>query len=301
MQQMRLDRTLAWNGIRLSIPGHWEARVAAPCHLIFEAEFQPLLQLRWYQQSSKAPAESQRLAAALAKQGDMVEPKSAGSEKSNWTAPWRQLESKFQVLAFSAGREKTPSGGAFSCPHCHTLVHFQTFPDKTMDTTGDIGTIGKTIAEALATISCHDHDEDLYRIQDFSLSLPPGFRLMDYSFASGLTRLSFAAGQLRLTAARLAPADERLKHQSLAEILLAQTDVADLQIRDTGEENSCEGFRDPAIFRRLLLRLRRDRPFVRARIGHDPLHNRLLSLILSGSRPLPAGLLPEIAATYAIV
>lgn len=299
MRQMRLDRTLAWNGVRLSIPGHWEARVAAPCHLIFEAEFQPLLQLRWYQQSGKAPAESQRLAAALAKQGEMAEQKSAGSKESNWAAPWRQLESKFQVLAFSAGREKTVSGGAFSCPDCHTFFHFQTFPEKM--TTGAIDDTGKTIAEALATLSCHDHDEDLYRIQDFSLSLPPGFRLADYSFAPGLTRLSFAAGHLRLTAARLAPADDRLRHQSLAEILLAQTGVADLQIRETGERNSCEGFRDPTIFRRLLLSLRRDRPFVRARISHDPRRNRLLSLILSGAKPLPAGLLPEIAEGYAIV
>jgi len=293
------DTCIAWNGIRLSIPGHWEARVAAPCHLIFEADFQPLLQLRWYQpsgQSGKSPAESQRLAAALARQGETIGPQSVSNEASEWADPWRQLESKFQVLAFSPGRERTPSGGAFSCPHCHTLFHFQTFPDKMA-----MGSMGKAIAEVLAALSCHDHDEDLYRIQDFSLGLPPGFHLADYSFAPGLTRLSFSAGKLRLQTARLAPADERLKQQSLAEILLAQTGVADLQIRETGERNSCEGFRDPGIFRRLLLRLRRDRPFVRARIGHDPSHNRLLSLILSGSRPLPVGLLSEIADNYAIV
>ena len=299
---MQTDTCIAWNGVRLSIPNRWEPRVAAPCHLIFEAEFQPLLQLRWYRQSGQAgrsgrsPAEAQRLAAALAKQNEMIGQKNAGCDLA---APWRQLESRFHILAFSASCEETPSGGVFSCPHCHTLFHFQVFPDKMA--AGAMGSVGKAIAESLTTLSCHDHDEDLYRIQDFSLGLPPGFCLTDYAFAPGLTRLSFAAGQLRLEAARLAPADERLRRQSLAEILLAQAGVADLQIRETGEQNSCEGFRDPSIFRRLLLRLRRDRPFVRARISHDPSHNRLLSLILSGSRPLPAGLLPEIAEGYAIV
>lgn len=279
-------KPIAWNGVRISIPDRWEPRVAGASYLIFEEDFQPLLQLRWYKQSSQSSKESQRLAAALAKEGETI------GEKSKCSAPWRQLASKVQVLAFSAGRDGTPSGGVFSCPHCFTLFHFQVLADTMA--------MGSAIAETLHTLSCHDHEDDLWRIQDFSLSLPPGFHLTEYSFASGLTRLSFMAGKLRLDAARLAPADERLKQQSLDEILFTLTAVADLIVPEPKDQNSREGFRHPGIFNRLLLRLRRERPFVRAKITHDTVHNRLLSLILSGSRPLPAGLLPELAENYAI-
>ncbi len=287
MNMVATERFLAWNGVRLSIAASWEPRVAGPRHLILEEDFQPLLQLRWYKASDGSSRESMGLAAALAKQGE-----TAGMQ-SDWSTPWRQLESMFQVHAFAAGKDGTPSGGAFSCPQCHTIFHFQLFPDKLI--------VGRAIAESLATLSCHDHDDDLWRIQDFSLSLPPGFDLVDYSFAAGLTRLSFRAGKLHLAAARLAPADERLKHQSLAGILLAQAGVDGLQIRAEDDPNTCEAFRIPHFFNRLVLRLRGDRPFVQARICHDPACNRLLSLILSGTRPLPAGLLEEIAEHYATV
>lgn len=297
---MAAETTIAWNGIRLAVPRHWEGRVAAARHLVFESGFKPLLQLRWYQQGSQrgpSPGESQRLAAALAGQGEMIGPP-CGNGAGDWHQLRRQLETRFHLLAMSPGREKVPPGGVFSCPGCQTIFHFQLFPDQ--HGKGDIGATGEAAA-CLATLSCHDHAEDLYRIQDFSLSLPPGFDLTDYSFAPGLTRLSFTAGGLQLQAGRLAPADERLQHQSLAAILLAQTGIPDLQLRETAEPDACEGFRQPTLFRRLLLRLRRDRPYVRARIGHDRLHNRLLTLILSGSRPLPAGLLPELAESYAII
>lgn len=277
---------IAWSGVRLAIPERWEPRVAGSRHLVFEEDFQPILQLRWYNPATRASKESQLLAASLARQDERA------GETGQWAAPWRQLESRVQVLAFAAGREGTPSGGAFSCRQCHTLFHFQIFPDMLAK--------GRAIAEVLSTLSCHGHGDDLWRMQDFSLALPPGFYLTEYSFASGLTRLSFQARELRLDAARLAPAGELLAHQPLEGILVALAGVADLQLPEATDLHSREGFRSPGLVNRLRLRLRRERPFVRARIRHDPDHNRLLSLVLRGPRPLPAGLLPELADNYAI-
>jgi hypothetical protein len=144
-----------------------------------------------------------------------------------------------------------------------------------------------------------DHLDDLWRFQDFSLSLPPGFALVSHAFAPGLTRLSFTAGRLRLEVARLASAEERLKEQSMAEILTALSSVADLRFAATDDPNSCEGYRNPNFYQRFAERLRGGRPFVRARLSH--VGDRLLALVLSGSRPLPDGLLREIAEGYGIV
>lgn len=283
---MESERPLAWNGLRLSIPARWEARVTGACHLVFEEAFQPLLQLRWYKVSGDSPRESLGLAAALAKQEEPL------GRARDCSPVWRRLESRFHIHAFAPGRDGIPAGGAFSCPECHSVFHFQLFPDSKGD---------EQIPQCLTTLSCHGHDDDLWRIQDFSLSLPPGFNLVDYSFAAGLTRLSFAAGKVRLTAGRLAPAADRLNNQTLARMLRMLTGIAELQIRKTGDQLACEGYREPGWIDRLRLRLRGDRPFVRARIRHDPARDRLLSLVLSGMRPLPAGLLREIAEGYELV
>ncbi|KJR99924.1 MAG: hypothetical protein VR65_14805 [Desulfobulbaceae bacterium BRH_c16a] len=285
-------RLIAWNGVRLVIPEFWETRVAAPCHLVFEEEFQPLLQLRWQKKTDNSPKNLQQIISAFSEQAETV------IATGELTGQWLQHESKFEIFACSGDKNGTLSGGIFCCPKCHTLFQFQIFTD-TQPVRRQAS--GNAIVNCLATLSCHGHREELWRIQDFSLSTPPAFSLTDYSFGAGLTRLSFHTHDLKLDTCKLAPADVRLSRQSLAEILLTLTAAPDLEIRESPDTESCEGFRTPGITSRVLLRMRRNKPFVRAGIRHDSTHNRLLALVITGSRPIPGDMLPTLAGNYAIV
>jgi len=40
-------RQVGWNGIRLTVPGPWEAHLGGHNHLIFEEDFSPILEIRW--------------------------------------------------------------------------------------------------------------------------------------------------------------------------------------------------------------------------------------------------------------
>lgn len=279
--------TIAWNGVRITIPACWETRVTAPCHLVFEDEYLPVLQLRWHRQAGHSRKEVEKMAAAFTGRDETAVADGAVA------AEWRQLEERFQRIACSGNKTGTVTAGIFACPQCHTLFQFQIF-------SGDQPTV-KSIVDCLANLSCHGHAEALWRIQDFSLSTPLSFRLTDYSFLAGLTRLAFAADSLTLETCKLTPADARLETQSLAEILLTLTAILDLTIHDDPERESCEGFRSPGIAGRMLLRLRRAKPYVRAKIRHDRPHNRLLAVVLAGSRPIPDTLLPTLIENYAII
>lgn len=279
-------KMIGWNGVRIVIPARWETLVNAPCHLVFEDEFLPILQLRW-DTIRKSPKDLLQITAAFAERAETIIP--AGE----LTPEWRLLEARFQILACSGDKEGTPTGGLFCCPHCHTLFQFQVFPNHTP--------VATLVSDCLATLSCHGHAEALWRIQDFSLITPQPFCFTDCSFMAGLTRLSFRAGHLTLDTCTLAPADVRLSRQSLAEMLLALTATPDLEIQETDNHQSIEGFRSPGLAGRMLLRMRRCKPYVRARIWHDLPHNRLLALVLTGSRPIPDDILPTLAGSYAIV
>ena len=136
----------------------------------------------------------------------------------------------------------------------------------------------------LTTLSCPSHSGSLWCIQDFSLAIPVSFTLKDYTFGAGLTRLSFTSADLFLQTCKLGPADKRLAQQSLAEILITLSDADDLDIL-TEENNSCSGYRNPTIPRQILFRLRRQKPFIRAKIWHDTENNRLLAVVLSSQPP----------------
>jgi hypothetical protein len=281
------SRLVAWNGVRLSPPVTWEPRVAGIRHLVFEEEFQPLLQIRW-QREAKATADTLHRIAR-----DIAGP--TGSVLSAKEAPalWHPLGEKFQLLVSAGGGENGVTGGVCFCRKCRTLLQFQVFSGTNRSR--------QEVGQCLATLSCHGEQDTLWRIQDFSLATPRSFALIDYNFAAGLTRLSFADRDQRLQTCTLAPADIRLQGSSLADILHTLCGAGNLVMHQDEAGESCEGVRTPGIAGRVLLRLRRAQPYIRARIRHDPARNRLLAVILSANRPIPPALLQSLCNNYEII
>jgi hypothetical protein len=159
----------------------------------------------------------------------------------------------------------------------------------------------KEVNLCLSTLSCHRQAENLWRIQNFTLNLPLKYTLQDYTFAAGLTRLSFLSSDLFLQTCTLGPADIRLSRQTLAEILIALTGTPQLQIVTGENGNSCEGFRNPDFTQQIFFRLRRKKPFIRAVIRYDIDTNRLLAVVLSANRPIAPMELYKITHHYEII
>ncbi len=279
-------RLVAWNGLRLSPPATWEPRVVGARHLVFEEDFQPRLELRWQKRVAASDEELHRLAAGLAGPAGTV------GFGAGVPGPWRAINQHYQLYLSRQGGDEIVVGGVFFCRTCQTLVQFQVF---------HVHHPGQEVGRWLATLSCHGDRESLWRIQDFSLVTPPAFALTEFNFAAGLSRLSFTDRDLRLDTCKLAPADIRLRHHTLAEILLTLCGAGDLVTRPREDGKSCEAMRTPGIAGRMLLRFRRQKPYLRALIRHDDATNRILAVILTATRRIPPDLLPSLCNRYEIV
>ena len=280
-------RLLAWNGLQISHPSTWEPRVTGLCHLIFEEDFQPRLQLRWQKNAKADVTNLELLATKLTGSAGFI------FQAEALPPEWRALREKFQLLTCSQRATGAMAGGVLYCQECMTLIYFQVFPGRSESSS--------EVARSLTTLSCHGQQELMWRIDDFSLVTPSSFILSDYTFAAGLTRLSFVSGNLRLQTCKLAPADIRLRQQTLGQILTALAGAKGLHLHPDRTGHSCEGSRTPSLPHRLLHMLRRDRPYIKAHIRHDEEKNRLLTVILSGNHPIPETLLQTLCNHHEIV
>lgn len=275
---------IAWNGLQLEFPEEWDIRIGGHSSLIFEKEFQPQLQLRWERGGRSTISSAAKTLPTLISQFGTV-----------MTAPppaWRHLQQTFDHITCYQGENGDIGGGACICPTCYKVISFQLLnsgPEVEAHT-----------ADCLASLSCHPDQQNLWRLQDFSLVTPPAFTLTDYTFGAGLTRLSFGKDGLVLHTCRIAAADDRLSNQTLKEILLTLTDVQDLDITHN-DDFVCQGHRQPSIPRQILLRMRRESPFLWAKIWHDSGNNRLLAVVLLAKRPIPEKTAAMICENYEIV
>jgi hypothetical protein len=281
------DRFIGWNGIHLLIPAAWDARVSGQRHLVFEKDFQPQLQIRWERSVHHTPRYLQERLSQFAGQRGSIIP------EDRFPSELQQFRDNFGLVTCYQEESGMVKGGICLCADCHTLVLFQLL-------SADPALL-EEVSICLTTISCHNHSEILWRIQDFSLAIPGSFILKNYTFGAGLTRLSFGSSDLFLQTCRLGPADTRLSRQSLVEILTTLTDASDLEIVTGEDDNSCEGHRSPTIPKQIFFRFRREKPFVRAKIWYDAVSNRLLAVVLSSNRPIPLTTTHKICSQYEIV
>jgi hypothetical protein len=280
------NRHIAWNGVCLDIPCAWDARVSGQRQLIFEKDFEPQLQIRWEKVEKVSPSALRgRLQQFASQMGPLV-------EEDDFPLELQPIQDTFDLVAcFQKEREKI-AGGIFLCPDGHTLLLFQLLAHDP--------TLLKEVNSCLTTLSFPSQRESLWCIQDFSLAVPVSFTLKDYTFAAGLTRLSFTSSNVFLQTCKLGPADRRLEQQSLVEILSTLSGAEDLDIL-TESDNACSGYRNPTIPGQILFRLRRQKPFIRAKIWHDAGKDRLLAVVLSSNRPIPVATIDNICSRYEIV
>ena len=281
---MRESTFIAWNGLQMHIPGDWNLHVGGPRHLVFEKDFQPQIQIRWEKENSRISSQTKsKLTAAISKIGRVL---------PELPPAWLLLSEKFSHVTGYRQANGFPGGLYFLCPKCKTIFLVQLLTENQ--------TVIDCITTCLLTLTCQQSHQTLWRIQDFSLRTPVSFSLRDYTFGAGLTRLSFCRGELFLHTCRIAPADDRLRQQSLENILQSLSGADELAVTTT-DNIACHGYRSPSIGRQLLFRMRREKPFLWTKIWHDEDNNRLLAVILSSNHPIPEETADNICAHYEIV
>ncbi|MGW8195790.1 MAG: hypothetical protein ACWGOX_16150 [Desulforhopalus sp.] len=280
----RASQFLAWNGLQLHVPAEWHLHVRGHRHLVFEEDFQPQVQIRWEREGSKITSRTEsKLTTAISRLGPVL---------PELPAPWRRLPERFSHVTAYRQDSGQPGGLYCFCQECRTIFLVQLLSTSR--------NVADEIAHCLLALCCHQRHHTLWRIQDFSLCTPTSFSLTDYTFGAGLTRLSFSQGGLFLHTCRLAPADGRLNQQSLEGILLALAGTSELEVT-SNDTNLCHGFRSPSLGRQLFFRMRREKPFLWAKIWHDKVKNRLLAVLLASTRPIPEKTAATICKHYEIV
>ncbi|PHR27099.1 MAG: hypothetical protein COA36_10040 [Desulfotalea sp.] len=279
--------TIGWNGIRLAVPAHWETIVSGPSHLIFEDDFNPVFQIRWKKIGPLSPQKWQEKCDLWWQQ--------LGVAASTVKLPseLNKLTDKFSHTRYYQGKQAMESGGICYCDHCETLFFFQQLSADS--------NLWKMTEDLLCQLSCHGATDTLWQIQDFSLTTPGQYSLTGYTFKTGLTRLSFSAANYDLHICRLAQASNRLSTQSLEDIHLGLAGTKDLQLDENKNKTLSCGTRAPSLTRQLLLRLRREKPFIESRLWLLEDSDRLLACIAYSKRPIPTNDLNLCYETFKIV
>jgi hypothetical protein len=283
-------RTLAWNGLRLHHPAHWEATVNAPCHLLFEEDFHPAFEIRWQKndKNNKQKSRETRL--------EKIAEESGLETLDSLPPHWKKLSRQYVLKLLAKEKNSDPEAAILLCRECGCTLLLYFF---------DTGLPKRHAAmnSMLASMRCHEKQgqpSTLWAIQDFQLSLPKDFCLSGHNFGAGLTRLSFTNGSLTMHLCRLAGASERLRNASMLKLLnlLGDLEIPEEELNISGASISHNS--SPSILQQIRIRMKRKLPFHRVSLRHHLESDRLSGLFLFDKKPIPATLDSSILDSYEI-
>lgn len=276
------SRTTGWNGIQLNIPVKWETIISDHCHLLFEQDLEPILELKW----QRGFGGKKKLDTVINNLQNEFGDRNCTVDKKRWSARFPGLQT---VFCSWAGEEQV-SILLLSCPECETIFlcrFLQPAPDK------------EQLFEILQTLQCHNQQDDtLWSALDFSFAVPKELQLKTFSVAAGFTRLTFEHGKRQLHLCRLAPASQRLKDTKLEDILAKLVGAEDT-IQKTDHQYT-ELYTTPSILIQIRRRLKRVKPFKYGRLWHDQETDRLVGFCLEDISPIPSTLVQHLYDNHEI-
>jgi len=280
-------RTIGWNGLTLSCPEKWEAIVSGKRHLLFEEDFDPIFELRWQKNddSNKNPADSILLnlkkVAGLCRQRQL-------------STSWQQLEKSYKIIPLAAEQDADQKGALLTCRQCGISLLLYFFRPHAMQ--------HPDLLKVLSSLSCHGpkKGDTLWSIQDFQILLPDRYQLSSYSFAAGLTRLTFIDCGLTMHLCRLAQASLRLQTTPLADFMILLSGIPVPKGEIAHQAQLVYHSNHPSIFRQILTRLKRKPSFHRMILRHHPEYDRLCGLFFEDTKPIPEEQANTILDSYEI-
>lgn len=277
-------KNVSWNGISMVLPKSWEAKAIGTNHLHFEANFQPMLEIRWQKTPQKTVEDLitkaiKRLEQTLSyKLHEVAPPKS-----------YQKCLGSFIVRCFAAEKNNEPQYIFLYHEKGSQFLTLQ-FPLHSKQ---------EHPLQQISKLECVVGDDPQpWSIQDFRFSIPSSYCLQSHSMDAGFTALNFKNTSTVLHICRLAPANLRLQHSTLEEILASL-----LGLNKQGEihqsPNSFAVFeRNPSLLRQILYRMQRKKPFILSKIWHDSENNRLLGVFMEAVHPIDEDVHDMICTSY---
>jgi hypothetical protein len=293
-------KALAWNGVSLRVPPHWEVNLLDMSYLQLSDGFGPVMEIKWQRLKDDFSHEAQ-----LRK---LAKHYSSGSRLNFQQIPlpeeWHKALSRFEAQSFRwHGTKISGEGAIIYCKTCKraTLVQFY---HKT-------GRDDPLVSLAVLN-SLRDHSEDgLVKWALFGLraSIPERFSLRRHRFHPGHYQLLFQDRQEHLHLSRWGPAEVLLEDGDLQNWFEKRCD--DFRWCTTTRFRKIEDGRNPTLqgqsqqtdrlAARLWARLSGKPPHFWIRIWHLHARNQILGVGARGLRPLDEQWLEDICISYEMV
>ncbi|HID69734.1 MAG TPA: hypothetical protein EYP35_04555 [Desulfobacterales bacterium] len=285
---MDIWRTIGWNQITLRCPEQWDAIISGDTHLLFEDDFRPVLEVRWQRKEKHTKQAADSVLRTLARDSDLL-------VMDSLPVSWKKLKTTFDIKLLTDPQSRELKAALLTCNTCETTFLLYFFKDFAKQHHWDL-------TRVISSISCHGHKEQkiLWSLQDFQVSLPASFKLGSYSFAAGLTRLTFTDKSLTMHLCRLASASQRLQNSTLTDLMTRLGDIMIPEEEILVEEHLVSHCSYPSITTQILSRFKRKSPFHYVVLRHHPEYDRLSGLFFFDKKPLPEELLTTILDSYEI-
>jgi hypothetical protein len=281
-------QTVGWNTLTLSCPARWETIITGTTHLLFEENFQPVLELRWEKEKKQSKHSIEATLHKIAEETGLPVQESLPPH-------WKKLKERYAIKLLADNATKECKAAILICKECGTTLLLYFFHDLATKHHWDL-------INVLSSISCHEQnnrEKTLWAIQDFQILLPKSFKLSGHNFGAGLTRLSFIdSGGLTMHLCRLAGASQRLQTSSMLTLLNL---LGDLNIPEEDAqhlESSVSHCSYPSIFQQIRSRIKREQPFHWVILRHHPEYDRLSGLFFFDKRPIPDKTISTILDSY---
>ena len=196
---------ISWNRVSFQISANWQPVVILENYLLFEDQYQPVLELKW--QHIRGSFSVERILKQLRRSGsrrDSITPQPVPRQ-------WQQVLEPFNCYCFSwKGKNNCGLGLLRHCPRCNLTLLLQFYTENAQN---DVASL-----HFLQTLECHrksgDHNWAIYDIQ---FSLPETTVLQSQEFLTGRYRINFSLGNLLFSLLRFKPAKVLLAEGGLME------------------------------------------------------------------------------------
>lgn len=281
-------RTIGWNQITLCCPEQWDTIVSGNTHLLFEEDFNPVLEVRWQRKEKHTKQAPASVLQTLARESGLL-------AMDSLPASWKKLEANFDIKLLTDPQSGGLKAALLTCNTCETTFLLYFFNDFATQHHWDL-------TRVISSIHCHrpKEQEVLWALQDFQISLSDSFKLDSHSFAAGLTRLTFTNKSLTMHLCRLASAAQRLQHSTLRDLMTRLGDIEIPEEEIMVEKHSVSHCSYPSITTQILSRFKRKLPFHYVVLRHHPEYDRLSGLFFFDKKPLAEEVLTTIQNSYEI-
>ena len=194
---------ISWNGVYFQVPDIWEPVAVFTNYLLFEENYQPVLELKWQQIRGSFSVE--RILKQLRRSGskkDSIEPQPVPLQ-------WQQILQPFNCYCFTwQGETNSGFGLLRHCPTCNLTILLQFYTDSPQK--------DPACLHFLQTLRCHRQtDNQVWAIFDIEFSLPGDAVLLSQEFHTGRYAINFSRGNLLFSLLRFKPAKVLLNDNGL--------------------------------------------------------------------------------------